>query len=215
MNSQDSEKIANLNLRFISLAQDSGALWRTKLGRSVHKTATRIVKGITEIIGKGNLDALLDLEKNLQQIDSRDAKTELETNSVNKAIADYKQIGAVVAQMRRSPTEYVLANESMQPDGTKQPQQRGPNQIRANIARLNNRNSFPSPEYQAIWEARIKLAKATLQKLAELHEATIARYNETLDCEVIDETAGNAKPPARQRPKPKEPKRGQGNGLSI
>ena len=40
MNSQDSEKIANLNLWFISLAQDGGALWRTKLGRSVHKFAT-------------------------------------------------------------------------------------------------------------------------------------------------------------------------------
>ena len=113
-------------------------------------------------------------------IDFRDAQTKIEKSSAKKAIDDYKQIIAVITQMRTDPKAYVLANESLQADGLKLPPSRGTNQIRANVARLTNRNSFPSPEYKAIWEARIKLAKATQQKLAELHEETIERYNHAL-----------------------------------
>lgn len=75
------------------------------------------------------------------------------------------------------------------------------------MARLNNRDSFPSLEYKSIWEARIKLAKATQQKLAELHEDTIARYNDILDNEVIDEMAGTISdtPPMAPNPRPAPP----------
>ena len=175
---------------FASLVQDAKAFWVSEAGKNIQFTASRIVAKINAIADSKNLDAMIELEIGLQEIDHRDAQTELGKNSAKKAANDYKQIKTVMSQMRRSPMEYVLSNASMQPDGTKQSPHRGPNQIRANIARLQNRNNFPSPGYKTIWDARIELAKATQRELAKLHAATIERCPAVLDDEVIDEQCG-------------------------
>ena len=169
--------LRTLNLLSNSLVSDVNLLWKTELGMQIRTTAEAIIKVIGKCEATNDIDSMMRLEKRFQQIDYRDARTALGKSSAQKAANDYKQIDAAIAQMRSDPQGYVLANESLQTDGLKLPAARGPNQIRANIARLQNRNNFPSPEYEAIWKARIKLAKATQRQLAELHAATIERYH--------------------------------------
>lgn len=150
---------------------------------SVAKRAARRNYEFAEfILGKieqaEEIEDLIRFEMLLQKNDILIAQTDSDRQSIKNAQKEYRQLIITIGQMREDPDGYFLANLSLKEtdgDFRKLPKSRGPQQINANRARLQNRAMFSGDDQRAIWEARVAMAVRTVYLLLELHKKLVAR----------------------------------------
>lgn len=144
----------------------------------------RLAVFITASMDKANsVEELIRQEMVLQRLDRSLAQSEQDKSSIENAERDYRKLAKIVDQMRRSPAEYFEANLSLREtrdDFRKIPRARGPEQINANKARLQNRALFAPEEQRAVWKARIALADKTMTMFRTLHDI-LAKNHEKND----------------------------------
>ena len=144
----------------------------------------RLAAFITASMDKANsVEELIRQEMVLQRLDRSLAQSEQDKSSIENAERDYRKLAKIVDQMRRNPAEYFEANLSLREtrdDFRKMPHARGPEQINANKARLQNRALFAPEEQRAVWKARVKLADKTMTMFRTLHD-TLAKNHENND----------------------------------
>ena len=127
----------------------------------------------------GVVESLIEQEALLQNTDMVLAKTSEEKASIKNAMVDYRSLAEVVSQMRRNPIEYVNSNigmKNIRMDQTKQPREKGLNQIDGNIIRCGNRALHSTDDMRQVWEARVVLAKETRKALRVLHQTVVADF---------------------------------------
>ncbi len=135
-------------------------------------------------IGRGiqradSIEDLLNQELALQHTDLSLAKTREERTAIQNAMTDYQSVFLVVGQMRRNPVEYLIANAGQKDNKTsveKQPNDKGPSQIDANIMRCKNRALHSTDDMRQVWEARILLAGETKRSLKILHDQVVEKF---------------------------------------
>ncbi len=144
------------------------------------KASDDLVAAIARGIQKAeSAEDLVDQELALQQTDISLAKTREERTAIQNAMTDYRSLLLIIAQMRRSPVEYLVANAGQKDNRMsyeKQPNDKGPSQIDANVMRCKNRALHATDDLRQVWEARIHLAGETKRALKLLHDQVAEKF---------------------------------------
>ncbi len=137
--------------------------------------ANQILEEIDEV---KSIEDLIHCEMMLQTLDSLSATSQHDKSSIENAKGEYRQLSETVAQMRENPDEYFRANKALKGTGgdvRKLPRGRIQH-IYSNITRMQDRAAFAPDEERKVWEARIKLARKTVDMLRAMHKALVKEY---------------------------------------
>lgn len=129
---------------------------------------------IRDILGKAqSIEDLIFLEQSLQKLDLLKAKTPQDKSSISASQKSYTQLSKTLAHMRSTPDSYFHMNMGHKDTGGDPEKIVTGNSldfIAGNITRMQNRASFSPDSERDVWDARIAVARKTIDLFKNLHK---------------------------------------------
>lgn len=155
-------------------------LEQSQLGRETREADHEFAQQILDASGKAkSVEDLVFLEQSLQKIDMMKAKAEQDRNSIAASQKNYIQFSRTIEQMRKAPGSYLRLNMGHKDTGgdpEKIVKGNSLDFITGNITRMQNRASFSPESERDIWDARIAVARKTIELFQSLHRTLVKDF---------------------------------------
>lgn len=149
-------------------------LEQSRLGREARAADHDFSAKIRDILGNAKtIEDLIFLEQSLQKLDLLKAKTPQDKSSISASQKSYTQLSKTLAHMRSTPDSYFHMNMGHKDTGGDPEKIVTGNSldfIAGNITRMQNRASFSPDSERDVWDARIAVARKTIDLFKNLHK---------------------------------------------
>jgi hypothetical protein len=125
------------------------------------------------------IEDMIVFEQALQKGDFLKATSNEDRNSIRAAQRSYEQLSKTIAQMRKTPDayfEFVMGHKDTRGDPRKIVKGNSLDFIAGNITRMQNRKQFVPESEKEVWDARIAMAKKTIDMFKTLHDNLAANF---------------------------------------